>query len=137
MPSIRPNAMNNRQKQLEALQRQEELLRSKSRALAAARFQKHNDSATDACADPVPELVLTRNKMDVHVLDISRVLTDGVAEWKPLSELQPTGAPTETICCSLVEGRGELMLFGGVIRNQGSPVMTNTAVNKLYILQPY
>ncbi|CAG5117957.1 unnamed protein product, partial [Candidula unifasciata] len=137
MPSIRPNAMNNRQKQLEALQRQEELLRSKSRALAASRIQRPNDQVVDASAELVPEVVSSRNKMDMHVLDISRVLTDGVAEWRPLSELQPNGAPTETICCSILEGRGELMLFGGVIRNQGSPVVTNTAVNKLYLLQPY
>lgn len=137
MPSIRPNAMCNRQKQLEALLRQEEILRSKSRALAAARNKQPVEVSNGLVADEtLPDIITTKNKMDAHILDISRVLSDGVAEWRPLSELQPSCAPTETICCSMLEGRGELVLFGGVIRDMKSPVGTNTAINKLYILQP-
>jgi len=133
MPSIRPNAMNNRQKQLEALQRQEELMRAKSRALAAARQQSASISSNQE--EVIPEFIETKNRMDVHVLDISRVATENMAEWKPLSELQASNAPTETICCSLVEGRGELIMFGGVVREATSPVTVNTAINKLFILQ--
>ena len=128
--------MCNRQKQLEALQRQEEMLRSRSRALTAARKQSFSSSTVgEHQAEVVPELVQAKNKMDVHVLDISRVVTEGVAECFPLSELQPPAAPTETICCSLLEGRGELILFGGVNRESNSPVVINSAINKLYLLQ--
>ncbi|CAL1547573.1 unnamed protein product [Lymnaea stagnalis] len=137
MPSVRPNAMCNRQKQLEALLRQEEILRSKSRALAAARSKQPVEASNCPVVDEtVPDIITTKNRMDAHALNISRVLSDGVAEWRPLSELQPSCAPTETICCSMLEGRGELVLFGGVIRDMKSPVGTNTAINKLYILQP-
>lgn len=132
MPSIRPNAMNNRQRQLEALQRQEELLRSKSQAIAAS---KQGTAGSSSEKEVIPEFIETKNRMDVHVLDISRVLTDHIAEWKQLSELQASNAPIETICCSLVEGRGELVLFGGVIREGTIPVTVNTAINKLYILE--
>ncbi|XP_005107767.1 F-box only protein 42 [Aplysia californica] len=133
MPSIRPNAMCNRQKQLEALQRQEEILRSKSRALAAAKKQAANGGGVSR-EDSVPEIIQTKNKMDVHILDIGEVISKGVAEWRPLSKLQATCAPTETICCSLLEGRGELILFGGVVREATSPVVINTAISKLYLL---
>ncbi|XP_059143292.1 RING finger protein B-like [Physella acuta] len=137
MPSIRPNAMCNRQKQLEALQRQEEILRSKSRALSAARNKKPVDVNQDVdLEENVPDIIPTKNKMDVHVVNISGVLTDEVAVCRPLSELQPPGAPTETICCSLLEGRGELILFGGAIRDVKASDGTNTAINKLYVLQP-
>merc|ERR1719481_1440898 len=130
MPSIRPNAMNNRQRQLEALQRQEELLRSKSQALAAKRLASAEGSSEK---EVIPEFIETKNRMDVHVLDISCVLSGHTAKWKELSELQASNAPIETICCSLVEGRGELVLFGGVIREGTIPVTVNTAINKLYL----
>lgn len=133
MPSIRPNANLNRQKQLEALQRQEELLRSKSRALAAARKQK--SSSEPPTEEVVSEIIQTKNRMDVHILDIGKVISEGVAEWRPISELQASCAPTETICCSLLEGRAELIMFGGVIRETTSPVTINTAINKLFVLQ--
>ena len=199
MPSIRPNATSNRQRQLEALQRQEELLRSKSRALAAARGRQHqaqpvpphgqeeaprqqhqqennrlaaeragahrqdelreednqgskkrigqyeNDDDSDDNDDDgdpsSPTQIPSKNKMDVHVLDISRALTERVVCWAPLSELQPPGAPDETICCSLVEGRGELALFGGVRRDMtgadiGPAGVSNMAVSRLYLLSP-
>ncbi|GFS20978.1 F-box only protein 42 [Elysia marginata] len=205
MPSIRPNATSNRQRQLEALQRQEELLRSKSRALAAARgFQpqqqpapppplsrenvpvqpqgnvvpaegagpvsgadgkerkgshsKHDQGTVksknnhnyedddsddhDSDQDPsTPTLIPTKNKMDVHVLDISKAVSEHVVRWGPISEFQPEGAPEETICCSLVEGRGELVLFGGVRRDltgvdRGPAGVSNMAVSKLYLLRP-
>lgn len=83
-----------------------------------------------------PATLLMRNRMDVRVVDISKALTDLCVEWKPESPLQPPGAPTETICSSLVEGRGELVLFGGVTREMNSPMVTNVAVNKLYFLHP-
>ncbi|GFN75899.1 F-box only protein 42 [Plakobranchus ocellatus] len=215
MPSIRPNATSNRQRQLEALQRQEELLRSKSRSLAAARSrqaytsssqqenqppqqrqQQHGQNQNDLPhhredrqnVDPQPQdpqevergihleanylkngnkkghidneddhdmdddgddeedpsapiLIPSKNKMDVHILDISNALTSGVVRWGPLSELQPCGAPDETICCSLVEGRGELALFGGVRRDMSGSGMgpggvSNMAVSRLYLLHP-
>ena len=139
MPSIRPNANLNRQRQLEALQRQEEILRSKSRALAAARKPaagcSQQSSSDPASCEEVPEIIQTKNRMDVHVLDIRRVITDSVAEWRPISELQASCAPTETICSSLLEGRGELVMFGGVVRETSSHVIINTALSKLYILQ--
>ena len=197
MPSIRPNATSNRQRQLEALQRQEELLRSKSRALAAARVrqpqggmpssplqpdqpeqqQQNNipvaeasgpvreaeqrdktasnrksanasnkdnvdeDDDGDDGGPPAPTLIPSKNKMDVHVLDISRALSDRVVRWGPLSELQPPGAPDETICCSLIAGRAELALFGGVRRDLagadlGPAGVSNMAVSRLYLLGP-
>ncbi|KAI8795134.1 uncharacterized protein LOC106077742 [Biomphalaria glabrata] len=136
MPSIRPNATCNRQKQLEALQRQEEILRNKSRALAAARNKLPGASASSSLEldETLPDIITSKNKMDVHVLDLSRLMSEQTVEWKPLSSLQPVGAPTETVCFSLLEGRSELLLFGGVARDMKHPPSSNTAINKLYIL---
>ena len=53
--------------------------------------------------------------MSVYVLDLSRAVAEHVATWLPVREVNSSDeAPEEAIFYSLVEGRGELIVFGGV-----------------------
>jgi len=52
--------------------------------------------------------------MCVHVLDISQAVESGRVAWLPVQGLRLTDSPDEATFYSLVEGRGELMMFGGI-----------------------
>lgn len=130
-PSVRPNAMHNRQRQLDMLRKHEHLLRSRNNT--------HNNNHSASNINNLP-----RNPMVIHVLDLSEVITNRTATWLPVRETYMPGSPEETIFYSLVEGRGELVLFGGIHNNQNSmqrvnspPASTTHSVsNGLYIISP-
>ncbi|ELU08387.1 hypothetical protein CAPTEDRAFT_181873 [Capitella teleta] len=108
MPSVRPNAMRNRQKQLETLKYYESKLKqtmnNKEKAAAA------NEEDLCSCIQPHAR----QNPMYVHVLDVSRVVRDRKATWLQTHDQIDSCTPEETIFHSLVQGRGELIMFGGV-----------------------
>lgn len=65
---------------------------------------------------PAPKK-LKRNRLTIHVLDISNVLNGNSLNY--VSWLCPrlgemTGAPEELVMYSLIKGNGELIMFGGV-----------------------
>ena len=94
-PAVRPNARNDRQKQLEMLNKYEERIKQ--------------------LTPSVCESVNVRtNIMQMFVIDLSGVLTSGTAVWLPVHEQSHTDIPEETILYSLNEGRGELVMFGGI-----------------------
>jgi len=103
MPSVRPNAMNDRRRQLEALDRYEDRLR------AAA----HRSTVSTTPLSAVPRRY-TAAGMCVHTVDISEAVEHGRVSWLPLRGLDLPGSPDEATFYSLVEGRGELMMFGGI-----------------------
>ena len=103
LPSVRPNAMKNRQKQLETLQKYEEKFCNKDQKGARAK----NKSASQTLANSV-------NFMCAHSLDISQVLTCQTVSWLPPDSTEQCTAPDETIFYSIVVGRGELIMFGGI-----------------------
>ncbi|KAK7486106.1 hypothetical protein BaRGS_00022715 [Batillaria attramentaria] len=119
LPSVRPNAMHNRQRQLDMLQKHEDRLRNRNGNVNnAARLQ--NPKSTDNTP---------RNPMLIHVLDISQVLQSRTATWLPTQEVASPGAPDETIFYSLTEGRGELVLFGGIQKDPNSMQRINSPPN--------
>ena len=119
MPSIRPNAMSNRQRQLETLRHYEDKIR---RSLAITEPKKPSEflpqqppRRSDPLDHPMPSSrTPAANPMYIHTLDLSEALTDGLVSWQQIREETCINAPEETIFYSLVEGRGELVLFGGI-----------------------
>lgn len=96
LPRFRNNA--NRQRQLESLRRMEERIQNRKTQ-----------------SKPVKK---TENTLAIFVLDISKVLNEEcVASWIPL-KLNDQSGPDERILYSLVLGRGELIVFGGIRKEQ-------------------
>ncbi|KAL2750713.1 F-box only protein 42 isoform X1 [Vespula maculifrons] len=88
----------NRQRQLEYLKKMEEKIRSRKIQTKVAKR--------------------TENTLSIFILDISKVLCDECsASWVPLKEIDQSG-PDERILYSLVMGRGELIVFGGIRKEQ-------------------
>lgn len=106
LPSVRPNAMKNRQKQLETLRRYEAKIKQQMKPQPLRSGGASSAAQGSGCR--------SQNPMFVHVLDISRALIEKQVTWLPIPEDGLDGAPEETIFYSLVEGRGELILFGGI-----------------------
>ncbi|CAH1774099.1 unnamed protein product [Owenia fusiformis] len=71
-----------------------------------------------------------KHPMHLYVLDISTVLTEGCVTWQPIREDVDSDAPEETIFYSIVEGRGELIVFGGIQTD------LNTMSNRGYSSEP-
>ncbi|KAK6177457.1 hypothetical protein SNE40_015553 [Patella caerulea] len=110
-PSVRPNAMTNRQKQLDTLRKYEERFRQQQATASPA------PSPTDKPESPSKDRT---SPMYMHVLDISHVIETGSASWKPYKEIVTPDTPEETVFFSLVHGRGELIMFGGIEKDINS-----------------
>ncbi|XP_064643305.1 F-box only protein 42-like [Lineus longissimus] len=127
-PSIRPNATNNRQKQIEMLNKYENLLKMKTQAQS-----KQPD--TD---------MRNQNPMYLHVLDVSGAVSEGVVTWLPVSECPCEAMETseEVLFYSLVEGRGELLMFGGLRTDPKGMTRSSlypnpvTITNDLFLFMP-
>ncbi|CAN7986194.1 unnamed protein product [Ixodes hexagonus] len=107
-PSVKPNARQNRQRQLELLDRMEQRLK----ALRAG------DTRREAAPAPLRRRTATAAcPMRLYVLDVRRASREARASWLPLQPHGGGGATSmveEVILYSLVLGRGELVLFGGI-----------------------
>lgn len=139
-PSVRPNAMNNRPKQLEALKKMEEKLRESMVQQAKHRQHEHNRT-NEPSMSHLSRHREPRSQMQLHVLDISNVVSHCEVTWRPVIETFSTEAPDETTLYSLVEGRGELIMFGGIQRDvqsmqRGMDLKAHLVSNILYILSP-
>lgn len=118
-PSIRPNAMHNRQRQLDMLRKHEDRLRSRNSNNSHNRANNNSSSARGV--DCLP-----RNPMVIHILDFREAVATGAATWLPTKDTPLPGAPEETIFYSLVEGRAELVMFGGIQRDQNPMQRVNS-----------
>lgn len=147
--STRPNAGRNWEKQMEALRRMEEYIRSRSN-----QHQSNGGSSSGRGgmkfrpSSPPPKAKryspshfhASKNPLTVYVLDLSRVLNEKTAVWNVSEE--NFDAPEDTMLYTLVKGRGELILFGGMRNNstycQGLDVapLSHTITNETYILKP-
>jgi F-box protein 42 len=86
----------------------------------------------------------TSNPMFLHVLDIGDAILEGVVTWLPVSECPCEAMETseEVLFYSLVEGRGELLMFGGLrtdpqgITRSSLYPNTVTITNDLFIFLP-
>lgn len=145
-PSVRPNAMKNRQKQLEALLKYEKKFRQTDKP---QRDETQPSTSAMGNVQPGPSLsprkpakpISVSSMMVLHVLDISNVLETKTVSWQKLSFDNLHEAPEETIFYSLVEGRGELLMFGGIERDIHSlkwdyGFKAHTVNNSLHVLSP-
>ncbi|XP_014675410.1 PREDICTED: F-box only protein 42-like [Priapulus caudatus] len=108
MPSVRPNAMRDRERQLEGLRRMEERIRAHSRRRGPADAAPQPRSSSSHAAAAV------RNPMRIYVLDVSAAASEGRVAWLRDTDALCGALPEETAFHSLVVGRGELVMFGGI-----------------------
>ena len=137
MPSIRPNAMRNRQKLLEVLQRYEDRIKTQKNDRSIA---NEPVAAILNMMAPTVQSVLPLHPMHMHVLDISEAVSQQCVSWRPLNTCCDVNAPEETIFYSLIEGRGELIVFGGIQTDAGSmqrgvDVKQQTVSNSVHFLR--
>ena len=137
MPSVRPNAMNDRRRRLEALNKHEDKIRESARQSASrARTQSLSVMPTYRRLSVTPV-------MSVHVLDTSEAVELGRVTWLPIQGNDLEGAPDEAIFYSLVEGRGELMMFGGIrgdarsLQRGSTTTQHNIVLNNVHLLSFY
>ncbi|XP_046421538.1 F-box only protein 42 [Neodiprion fabricii] len=119
LPRSRHNA--NRQRQLESLRRMEQRIQNRK---------------TQSKMVKKPE-----NTLAIYVLDISKILSEEcIASWIPLKQNGQAG-PDERILYSMVLGRGELIVFGGIrkehMKNQAQTGSDDSEVyNDLHFINP-
>ena len=143
MPSIRPNAMRNRKKLLEVLQRYEDRIKAQRRDGGPQRDLVNEPvAAIFNLMAPAASVQNTAavNPMYMHVLDISEAVSKRVVTWLPLHTNCDDNAPEETIFYSLIEGRGELIMFGGIQTDlggmqRGVDVKQQTVSNSVHYLR--
>lgn len=71
--------------------------------------------------------------MQMYVLDISRAKKDGVVAWRVFGSGAVTGPP-ETSLHTVVQGRGELIIFGGLMDKKQN-VKYYPKTNALYFVR--
>lgn len=112
--SIRPNARRNRQRQLEGLDRMEQRLRH-LRANSVPRCMIPKASLTESSSNPSQP----KNPMCLYVLDIGSAVQNNQVTW--LAPQFPSNSGLEEIILySLVLGKGELIMFGGIQKDLNS-----------------
>lgn len=79
--------------------------------------------------------------MYVHTLDISKAVDEGLVTWLPVEDDAHGQAPEETILYSLVCGRGELIMFGGMETDAksmqiGLNIQPQVVSNKMRFIKP-
>ena len=80
--------------------------------------------------------------MTTHILDISHAISDHFVTWQPVSPVNSCEAPQESILYSLVLGRTELVMFGGLQKDvslnggRGQQNNSETVSNCLFFLNP-
>ena len=141
MPSVRPNAMKNRQRQLEAFLKYEKKMRQSGAHISQNDPQPGTSSANDSWSSRNGINKYGAHIMYIHVLDISDVVRTKTVTWQPLCYSDSGEMPEETIFYTLVEGRGELVLFGGINKDIQSiqrefGIKSHLVTNRLYFLKP-
>jgi len=137
MPSVRPNAMNDRRRRLDALNKHEDKMRELAR-LSASRVRTQSLSVM-----PTYRRLSVAPVMSIHVLDTSEAVEMGRVTWLPVQGNDLAGAPDEAVFYSLVEGRGELMMFGGIrgdarsLQRGSTATQQNVVLNDVHLLSFY
>lgn len=131
-----------RQRQLESLKRMEERIKNLSRGSKTPSTSSPQITRNEHVE--VQKMSALKNCMAMFVLDITHVLSeDCYVMWlAPKESHLPCGAPEEMILYTLVAGKGELIMFGGIqkdatsIANQAqqSSHASNTVSNSLHFI---
>lgn len=108
-----------RERQLEVIQRLERKM---------FKQRKPMSSSSGQCSSSV----VKESKMAMFVLDISQVLNpaESYIEWKEIKNVAPN-SPEPTILYSLVLGRGEVIMFGGMYKDTNSILSHNSEDNEM------
>lgn len=74
-----------------------------------------------------------RNVLAMYVLDISHALDEKpYVTWLPLkNDGILTHGPEETVLYTLVEGKSELVMFGGIRKEASTPACTTSLSNQM------
>jgi len=139
LPLIRPNAMRNRQKQLEMLKRYEDRIKGqRAKDGNSAHLSSCCHGSSGPCRPLFPTQKVVTHPMYIHCLDLNNVTTTRAVTWLPLTKYGVENAPEETLFYSLVLGRGELIMFGGIqtdVNNMRRPIQSSNVVsNAVYFL---
>ncbi len=108
--SLRSNSRKNRQRQLEGLDRMEQRIRQ-LKASAFSPLPVRNATIKSTYTES------TLNPMQLFALDISKVVEQNSAQWLQRNHYTSQG-PEEVILYSLVAGRAELVMFGGIQKDK-------------------
>ena len=131
----RQKMLENRQRQLASLQRMEEKIRNSSKSSNSNANSKQSNAST----------VCPHHRMTTHILDISEAISNHVVTWLPVNPEGSVNGPQESILYSLVLGRTELIMFGGLMKDvsvtaaggrQSQQNNSETVSNCLYYLNP-
>merc|ERR1719391_1955134 len=108
----RQKMLENRQRQLASLQKMEERIRTTSSSASNPR-PPSTSSTVSSCP---------HHRLTSHLLDISQAVDGHWVEWLTLPHTSLPNAPQESILYTLVLGRTELIMFGGLQKDvsQGS-----------------
>lgn len=115
-----PKVDHRRERRLENLRRIEEKLK------------KQIKESSEACVVPSPKKQ-KRNVLGMYVLDISHALDEKpYVTWLPLKNNGAyTQGPEETVLYSLVAGNAELIMFGGIQKDDTSLAFTTNLSNQV------
>lgn len=110
MRVARPHAISRRELQLEGLRRAENQLRGRQ---AVGQIERGRGRAGER--RPQPER--RQASLSLYLLDVSDAL-NGVVRWIEPHEIRTSPAPEETLLYTLIHGKGELVMFGGIQKDQ-------------------
>merc|ERR1712226_1479935 len=108
-------------------------------------YQSANKSAGKESGESSNNSTCARQRLTIHVLDISKAISDHVVTWKDVRANASLNAPEETILYSLVKGKSELVMFGGIQKDvslisrggtNGGSSDGDTVSNAVYFLNP-
>jgi hypothetical protein len=146
IPKARSKQQEMRQKQLETLRKMEDRIRAMSKSGASDQAGQQQQQSSPRQSGPKPRRTANScacHRLSVHVLDISEAIDRQVVTWLDLKSNSSLDAPEETILYSLVCGRNELVLFGGIQKDvstiaAGTPQSpgVDTVSNSVFYLSP-
>lgn len=156
IPFAKRKQIETRQRQLDSLKKiedryknlQKEEFKSKEPKLSNSNTSSNNDkfSIPEKMKPPhqciFHENINPEKLLSMFVLDISKAISNHEVEWLQFCSNGSFESPEVSILYSLVEGRGELIMFGGIRKNadrggENSDHDENDSVsNALYFLNP-
>ena len=108
-PSAKRKQIETRHQQLSSLRRMEE--RYKNLAAQPPPSKEAKKTHVHRC---------NCHRLAMYVLDIRKAISHAEVEWVTFKANNPVAAPDESILYSLVEGRGELIMFGGIQKDMSA-----------------
>lgn len=106
-------------------ERQHPLPMSRKEQLQEKRLE-HLQRIQDEIKSKSSRNIIKKNMLGIYVLDISHALDEKpYVTWLPMKNTSIVSeGPEETILYSLVEGKSELIMFGGIQKDPGSLALT-------------